>query len=504
MIRLLGKAARIVARRHLNDDGDTLIEVLLALIVLGLASVALMIAFGTSISASAEHRNLTTVNAILTSASQQAIAEMQMTAQQNLFSSCQSVATEESQVVLSVVPASDATLYSVQFVPTNATAPYPVEWWNETGANAGQFTSTCPSSYANEPQMFTIEVIVNSSGATYLNSFVVTLPGATSGSTTSTSDGPVTQTAFISDPGPSGTSAGSPLGSFTVAVENASGQPVNTDFSDVTLTLSGGATGATLTGCSGLENLGYVYFTGCTISLASGATPYTITATDPSDQAIYGAGPPAWVSGTYSGLTISTPGLSLVYVTQPSVGASGSAFTAAGAPEVAIESSTGVIQTGSTWTGTVTLTSSGGTATDPTLDCPGFTSATTINTYTITFTASSMKDEFTLPNSSTPATECTFSGGIRTSVGGSGSALPTSYVLFATASPTAPTTTTVGSATSEPFSVSGPGAASQLVFTTQPIGSDGAAGSTFTTEPVVTVEDAFGNVVYTGTGSSNS
>jgi hypothetical protein len=517
----LDKAIRsVLKRKQWTDDGDTLIEVLLALIVLGLATVALMIAFGTSISASAEHRNLTTVNNILASASQQAIADMQMTAQQNLFASCQSSSAEILQLESLTTPyapwgtlPSTDSAYTVQFVPLGSSSPYPVEWWNETGANAGQFTPTCPATYVNQPQMFTISVTIKSSGATYYESFVVTLPQASSGTSTSTSTGPVTQLAFVTQPdgATSGgsqttvTAAGAPIPEFTVAAENSAGQPVNTDFSDVTLTLSGGAAGAALTGCVGSEDLGYVYFSGCTISLTS-ASNYVLTASDPSDTAIIA--PATFTNATSYGFKIAATGLSLVYVVQPNnLGISGSPFTATEAPEVAVENSSGVIQTGSSWAGTVTLTSSGGTATDPTLLCPGFTSETspvTVNTYQYTFTSSSVKDEFTLPNSSTPATECTFSGGIRTSVGGDGNALPTSYVLFATAIASG-SSSSVSSATSTPFSVSGPGAASQLVFSTEPTGADGAtADSPFVVQPVVTVEDAFGNVVYTGTGSNDS
>src|SRR5665213_3488499 len=43
-----------------DDRGDTLIEILLSLIILGLASLALIVAFGTSMTASGEHRSLTT------------------------------------------------------------------------------------------------------------------------------------------------------------------------------------------------------------------------------------------------------------------------------------------------------------------------------------------------------------------------------------------------------------------------------------------------------------
>src|SRR5213076_3129804 len=55
------------------------------------------------------------------------------------------------------------------------------------------------------------------------------------------------------------------------------------------------------------------------------------------------------------------------------------------------------------------------------------------------------------------------------------------------------------SVNSSSFNVSAD-AASQLVFTTQPSGA--TAGSVFGTQPVVTVEDQFGNTVTTGADST--
>ena len=51
------------ARR--SEAGDTLIEVLLAIVILGIASVAILLAFATTISGSAEHRTLTTADTVL-------------------------------------------------------------------------------------------------------------------------------------------------------------------------------------------------------------------------------------------------------------------------------------------------------------------------------------------------------------------------------------------------------------------------------------------------------
>ena len=69
MKRLVGKMLR-----HRKDGsgsrdeaGETLLEILLALIILSLASVALITAFGTSINASAEHRSLADFDTVLAS-----------------------------------------------------------------------------------------------------------------------------------------------------------------------------------------------------------------------------------------------------------------------------------------------------------------------------------------------------------------------------------------------------------------------------------------------------
>jgi len=50
-------------RRHRSDAGDTLVEVLLALVVIGLAGVAIIGSFTTSISAASEHKNLALLDA---------------------------------------------------------------------------------------------------------------------------------------------------------------------------------------------------------------------------------------------------------------------------------------------------------------------------------------------------------------------------------------------------------------------------------------------------------
>ena len=150
----------------------------------------------------------------------------------------------------------------------------------------------------------------------------------------------------------------------------------------------------------------------------------------------------------------------------------------------------GVLQTTASWSGSVTLTSSGGTNLNPTLSCPGMPA----NTWTGTVVSGN--DVFTLPSN------CTFSGGYRYNAA-SGQSEPTSYTLTATA--TANTgSAAVQQATSSPFSVSNTGVASQMVFSQEPTGADGAQGATFAIQPQVTLEDAFGNQVTSNTGYNDS
>ena len=62
------------------EQGDTLVEVLLALVILGIASVALLAGFATSIGASAEHRNLASLDSSTRLAANTAIADIQQQA----------------------------------------------------------------------------------------------------------------------------------------------------------------------------------------------------------------------------------------------------------------------------------------------------------------------------------------------------------------------------------------------------------------------------------------
>ncbi len=156
--------------RTRSEAGDTLVEVLPALLVLSLASVALILAFSTSISASAEHRRLVTADLVVGSVSQNAIANIE--GQLQLFA-CSTVQSGQSTPVttttyLSMVQGLNFALVPAQYSNTYTASITGVEWWNGTA-----FTSTCD---AGDPEEITVTVTNTSTGVTYVNTFVVSFP----------------------------------------------------------------------------------------------------------------------------------------------------------------------------------------------------------------------------------------------------------------------------------------------------------------------------------------
>src|ERR1700685_2713150 len=121
-----------------SEKGDTMIEVLLALIVLGLTSVALIVAFSTTLSASATHRSLASADIAINNYSQQVIAGIE--ANQDLFT-CPTPALTMSALNSELAISSPA--------PYNPTITS-VQYWNSSNST---FSSTC---IANAAEMVTV------------------------------------------------------------------------------------------------------------------------------------------------------------------------------------------------------------------------------------------------------------------------------------------------------------------------------------------------------------
>ena len=241
-----------------SERGDTLVEVLLAMVILGIASVALLAGFATSIAASAEHRNIASLDASTRIAASEAVGDVQQQAQ----------AAEGTPT--------DPFTCSSPFTPSfgNLTGTFSVvataAYW--TGSTWSNNFGDCQ---AYQPQQYTM-VVTSTSSTSYSTSVstVVSDPSAPP-----TPDvGTATQLEWLIQPG--GGTAGSPIAPQPeVAVEDASGYIVQNDFSSVTLTATpvAPATGSLSSTCFGAESYGIVQFSGCSIS-AGGS--YSIAASD--------------------------------------------------------------------------------------------------------------------------------------------------------------------------------------------------------------------------------
>ncbi len=450
--------------RTRSEAGDTLVEVLLALLVLSLASVALILAFSTSISASAEHRRLVTADLVVGSVSQNAIANIE--GQLQLFA-CSTVQSGQSTPVttttyLSMVQGLNFALVPAQYSNTYTASITGVEWWNGTA-----FTSTCD---AGDPEEITVTVTNTSTGVTYVNTFVVSFPLTTTNSVSGSAPG--TSLIFSTQPSDSSTQNGvttygeagaALITQPVVEVLDAANDPVSTDYSPAILSIASGPAGGVLTGCVGNESVGgIVSFSGCTLSLQG---TYTLIATDGS-----------LTSAPSSPITVGALGDYLAFATnhQPVAAQSGSAFSTE--PVVEVLTATGTVD--QSWVGTITLTASGG---DLASSCSG------------TITAAN-DGVWTAPSS------CTFAGAI-TDNPSNGNINAAPYTMTANGSSTNSPVIPVVPVTSNPFSVTSPGPPTQLVFTTQPTGAAGTGAAHQFASFSVTMEDAFGNIAYTSTNT---
>jgi type II secretory pathway pseudopilin PulG len=463
-----------------DDRGDTLIEVLLALFVLGLTALALILAFSTSISASQRHREIATANIVLDSASQQALSQIEQNT--SLFGcgyAVQAAAFVGGGVNFTIPPN-----YG------NYTAGISnVEYWNGTS-----FQATCIA--GNVPMEVTVEV--TGLGVTYTNTFVVDLPSGDLGIGPDLSNGIPSQLNFGGVAGE--TSAGASGVAFSpqpvVSVLDSNNEIVQSDLSPIVLSIEGNPANATISGCSANDPDGVATFSGCTITGPAGT--YVVHATvlgqgldsDPSGanlnensinalgSAFWEASPTWW--GTTFTVTVAGAPDKVLFGTAakpgaPVAGASGATIS----PNpflITIDTAAGVVDT--TQNGTLTLSLTGGSL----MNCAAAGLNTTNGGQSITVPV--VAGQVSL-------TGCQFSGaGFYNATASPAGWDATKYTITASYSNAAP-------ASSQIF-VTGPGAVSQLVFITQPSGVSNANPATpWPNSFAVEVEDAFGNPVYT-------
>ena len=232
------------------DRGDTLVEVLIALVVLSIAVVALLAGFATSITAAGQQRNLASLDSSTRIAANEAIADVQQQAQQQSGTS------------------SDPFVCPSSFSPTftNLTSSfqvtYSMTYWNGTS-----FDSTCRQ---DAPQQYTLTI----SSGNY-NTQVTTVIYDPAAPNPPNPIGAPKYLQWIQSPG-NGTT-GTPLSPQPqVAVEDSNYNIVTSDFSSVTLQVVSGP-GTVSNTCSGVESYGIVQFSNCSLSAPGN---YTLQAVD--------------------------------------------------------------------------------------------------------------------------------------------------------------------------------------------------------------------------------
>ncbi len=531
--------------RRNSESGDTLVEVLIALVVLSFAALAMLTAFGAALSSSQEHRNLTNISTAQKSVTQQIIAQLE-NANPPLYQSCAPVSTYQTTVSFTGLP----TGYTAQITG--------VSYWN----TAFTFSSLQAQCVANSPQLITATVTYPSGGSSPVTA-VVDNPTPPAPPPAGDAD----HLFFYTQPGNAVSGANLSPQPVVEVLDNQN-NVVTTDLSDVVLTLNA-TNGATLSSsCTGSEFYGVVTFRNCSVLKATPAgQTYTITATDatlpnpsltsnpftvsvgPPSQLIFTQQPGGNPTGglafpTQPQVTVEDVGGNVVTTDSSSVNlaitagtpASGGPGTLSGCSQTEA-AGTGVIgftgcsinTAGTNYTLTATDAEAGGTltATSGTFTVKvgvaaqlAFTTSPGASTGGVTFgaqpvvavedaggnTVTTATNSITLAINSQPGTgaalACTNTGnltvaarngvantfaGCKITIAGGTQG---SYTLKATA-------TGLTTAISSPFTVAG--GATQLVFKTSPTASSG--GTAFPTQPLVWVEDSSNDLVTNATAS---
>ncbi len=233
-----------------SEAGDTLIEVLFAIVILGIAGVALLTGFATSITSSAQHRQLVSQADSVRAATDEVLAQVQ-DASDAAFTACPTTYTPTWTL-------------SGSFQVTN----YNVQYWNGTA-----FSTSCPSVTTN-PQLWTMTIGSGSYSTTV--STVIYDPQPVSPTAGTTPSKLVFLSPTTANPG-SGTVNGPVTPQPIVAVEDVANNIVYSDASSVTLSVASGSPGSLSSSCDGVENNGIFSFSNCSLSAVG---TYTMTAKD--------------------------------------------------------------------------------------------------------------------------------------------------------------------------------------------------------------------------------
>jgi hypothetical protein len=245
-----------------GDGGESLLETMFAVVMLGLLVVTAVMAFTSVINEAIQYRMLASINVILHNDVSEATTQLQNQANP-LYATCATPATYSPSGTNAVTFPNQMAGYS-----STITA---VTYWD-----GSSFAATCPP-IVDEPQPQQLTVRVTSADGVLSDSSQFTVDNPYS-SSQYPPDLALAQLAFVQQP----TTIYS-LQTFSpsvqVAVEDANGNVLTSDWSNVTMTVTPIArtNGGSLAACTGTEDQGVFTFPTCTLD---GGGQYELVATD--------------------------------------------------------------------------------------------------------------------------------------------------------------------------------------------------------------------------------
>jgi hypothetical protein len=245
-----------------GDSGESLLETMFAVVMLGLLVVSAVMAFTSVINEAIQYRMLASINVILHNDVSEATTQLQNQANP-LYATCATPTTYSAS-------GTNAVTFTNQMAGYSSTITSVTYW------DGSSFVATCPP-IAGEPQPQEITVRVTSADGVMSDSSQFTVDNPYN-SSQYPPDLAIAQLAFVQQPTTiKSLQTFSP--SVQVAVEDANGNVLTSDWSNVTMTVTPIArtNGGSLVACTGTENQGVFTFPTCTLN---GGGQYELVATD--------------------------------------------------------------------------------------------------------------------------------------------------------------------------------------------------------------------------------
>ena len=207
-------------RRQYDQAGDTLIEVLFTLVIVGICAAGLLGAFSTSLSASAEQRGLVTLNTLVRDGSAELYSDFQSTPGDYVPCASTTATPPSYQALVASLPLALPSGYTDSISS--------IQYLN---VSTGQYQASCASSTAPELLTFNVGGPYSTGGTT---SFVV--------QDIHPQTFPAYELKFLTAPVTGGASSSATVGPITVQEVDASGNPSTTP---ITVNLASSSAGPT-------------------------------------------------------------------------------------------------------------------------------------------------------------------------------------------------------------------------------------------------------------------